>query len=376
MTESENITNQLTKATRWLFKIGSALITDGGAGLCRERIDLWCRDIAFAKNQGRESVIISSGAVAEGMVRLGLKRRPTALQALQATAAIGQAAVTEAYETALQKQGMHAAMVLLTKNDLLDRQSYLNARNTLQTLIDMQVIPVVNENDTVATEEIRFGDNDFLASLVANLIEADILVLLTDQQGLHEADPRTTPDAPLIKQARASDLTLDKFAGPSGALGRGGMQTKLRAARQAASSGTLTIICDGRDPNMIRTLLTGQYEGTALLPDETKLGARKRWFLGHDCQGQLMLDEGAVQMLRHKGKSLLPVGVININGDFDRGALVSCCDRHQVEFARGLVNYSAAEARLIQGCRSEELPAKLGYGGQTELVHRNNLVLM
>lgn len=374
---TQKIIDELVKARRWVFKFGSALVTDGSTGLSSDRIAGWCNVISRKQRQAYENIIISSGAIAEGMARLKLQHRPESLQKLQAVAAVGQSGVSRVYEDALRSEGLHAAMILLTRQDLSNRQSYLNARNTLDTLIKMQVVPVINENDTVATEAIRFGDNDFLAALVANLVEADVLVLATDQKGLCEQDPRIFPAAPLIKQAEAADPTLDQYAGLSGKLGRGGMKTKLLAARQAALSGTWTIICDGHDPALLDRLMLGQCEGTLLSPGTTKMAAHKRWLLGQpDDQGGLVLDDGAVHMLRHAGKSLLPVGVVAVKGSFAGGAPVSCQNKAGVEIAKGLVNYSSTEVKLIQGCRSHELSSKLGYIGQPELIHRNNLVLV
>ena len=374
---AEDTINELVKARRWVFKFGSALVTDGGAGLNLDRIAEWCNVISKKQKQDYENVIISSGSIAEGMVRLKLRRRPESLQQLQAVAAVGQLGVSRVYEDALRSEGLHAAMVLLTRQDLLNRHSYLNARNALDTLIKMQVIPVINENDTVATEEICFGDNDFLAALIANLIEADVLVLATDQKGLCKQDPSHFPEAELIKQAEAKDPILDQYAGPSGKLGRGGMKTKLLAARQAALSGTWTVICDGHDPAALEQLMLGRCAGTLLSPGTTKMTARKRWLLSQsDNQNGLILDDGAVRMLCHVGKSLLPVGVVLVKGNFDEGALVSCQNKEGVEIAKGLVNYSSAEAKLIQGCKSHELLSRLGYVGQPELIHRNNLVLV
>lgn len=369
--------SKLASAKRWVCKFGSALVADDDSGLCQERIEAWCADIATARRNGCEVLVVTSGAVAGGMQRLGLSERPKALEKLQATAAVGQTAVMDAYESAFRKQNVTAAMVLLTHRDITERQSYLNARNTLRTLMKMNVVPVINENDTVATEEMRLGDNDLLAALVANLIEADALALVTDQKGLHKANPRTNPDAPLIEIADASDTSLDVFAGPSGELGRGGMKTKLQAARQAARSGTLTIICDGRAPGTLSKLFAGQAGGTTLLPDHTKTAAKKLWLLSRsDCRGGLVLDQGAVDKLRHGGSSLLPIGVSSVSGHFEKGDLISCCDAEGVEIARGLVNYSITEARLIVGRRSEEILERLGYGGAPELVHRDNLALI
>lgn len=370
--------DSLPKARRWVIKFGSSLVTDEGQGVSRERIERWCAEIAAASKQGKEIVVVSSGAVAEGMKRLGLQQRPQALQKLQAAAAIGQAGLIEVYEGALSEQQFHAAMVLLTRQDFDHRQSYLNARSTLLSLVDMpQVIPIVNENDAVATEEICFGDNDLLAAMVANLIDADLLVLMTDQQGMFEADPTIKPDAPMVEIARAQDEALDGYAGVGGRLGRGGMQTKLRSARQAARSGTMTLICDGRQEQSISRITKAPHTGTLLYPDHSKVSARKRWLLGQsECRGRIIVDAGAVKVLKHGGSSLLPIGVKDVEGQFGRGELVGCCDEAGIEIARGLVNYSAEDARLIAGCRSDQLLDRLGYGGTAELLHRDNLALV
>lgn len=375
---AETVQNSLRKSRRWVVKFGSSLVTDGGQGVSRERIERWCAEIATASESGKEIVIVSSGAVAAGMQRLGLRQRPYALQKLQAVAAIGQAGLIEVYEGALSKQQLHAAMVLLTRQDFNNRQSYLNARSTLLALMDMpQVIPIVNENDAVATEEMCFGDNDLLAAMVANLIEADVLVLMTDQLGMFEADPALKPGARMIEIARAQDEALDEYAGVGGRLGRGGMQTKLHAARQATHSGTMTLICDGRPDQAISQITAKHHPGTLLYPDHNKVAARKRWLLGRSaCRGRIIVDAGAAKVLKHGGSSLLPIGVKSVEGQFDRGELVSCCDEKGVEIARGLVNYSNDEAKLIAGCRSDQLLNKLGYGGTSELLHRDNLVLV
>jgi len=368
---------ELVKARRWLFKFGSALVTDDGRGLHNQRILSWCRVIAaHQKARQLEVAFVSSGAVAEGIARLGLKKRPRLLRKLQAVAAIGQAGVMKAYETALKSEGLVAASLLLTRQDLSDRQSYLNARATLTTLIGMKVIPVINENDTVATEEIRFGDNDFLAALVANLIEADVLVLVTDQKGFYKKDPRVEPNAEFIDRAEALDASLDQYAGSGGAIGRGGMKSKLQAARQAALGGAITVICDGRSPAALEQLLAGNCSGTLIYPNDTKLAARKRWLsFQSDASGCLLLDDGAVRVLQAAGSSLLPVGVVAVEGEFSRGALVSCRSATGVEVAKGLSNYSSDEARLIAGCRSDMLEKKLGYAGDREIIHRDNLVI-
>lgn len=368
----------LVKARRWVVKIGSALITADGQGLDRERLRGWVDQLADLIEQGYEVVLVSSGAVAEGMARMGWKRRPQALHELQAAAAIGQMGLVKAWESCFQRRGRHTAQVLLTHDDLSNRRRYLNARSTLRTLLDLGVVPVINENDVVANEELRFGDNDSLAALVANLIEADLMVLLTDQPGLFDADPRLHPDAKLIRVAEARSPQLDAVAGESrGALGSGGMSTKLRAARLASRSGTATVIAAGTEPGVLRRLAHGEELGTLLVAAQEPDAARKRWLAGHlQVKGRLVLDAGAVDVLRRAGRSLLAVGVRDVEGDFRRGELVACVDEQGAEVARGLVNYSAAETRRIMGRPSSEIAAILGYVDEEELIHRDNLVLV
>lgn len=362
---------------RWIIKIGSALLTNGGQGLAVDAIDAWVEQIAALRQAGREVLLVSSGAVAEGLTRLGWTRRPHALHKLQAAAAIGQMGLVQAYESRFQKYGLHTAQVLLTHEDLADRQRYLNARSTLNTLLDLGVIPIVNENDTVATEEIRLGDNDTLAALVANLVEADLLVLLTDQQGLLDGDPRTNAGARLVPEAQAGDLSLEKMAsGSGGALGRGGMLTKVRAAARAARSGTMTLIVSGHEHNILQRLAADEKLGTRLLPVSGAVVARKQWLAGQlRVRGRLQLDDGAVNVLRSAGSSLLPVGVTRVEGEFDRGDLVVCLDPAGKEMARGLVNYNAAESKQIIGQPSSRIEELLGYIDEAELIHRDNLVL-
>jgi glutamate 5-kinase len=362
---------------RWIIKIGSALLTNDGQGLAVDALDAWVEQIVALRQAGREVLLVSSGAVAEGLTRLGWTRRPHALHKLQAAAAIGQMGLVQAYESRFQKYGLHTAQVLLTHEDLADRQRYLNARSTLNTLLDLGVIPIVNENDTVATEEIRFGDNDTLAALVANLVVADLLVLLTDQQGLLDGDPRTNPDARLIPEAQAGDLSLEKMAiGSAGLLGRGGMLTKVRAAARAARSGTMTLIASGHEYNILQRLAADEKLGTRLLPVSGAVVARKQWLAGQlRVRGRLLLDDGAVNVLRSAGRSLLPVGVTRVEGEFDRGDLVVCLDPAGNEMARGLVNYSAAESKQIIGQPSSRIEELLGYVDEAELIHRDNLVL-
>ena len=369
---------QLTRARRWVVKIGSALLTADGAGLDRDAIGGWCGQMAALRRQGIELVLVSSGAVAEGMTRLGWKQRPHSLHELQAAAAVGQMGLVQAYESRFQAFGLHTAQVLLGHDDISARDRYLNARSTLTTLLGLGVIPVVNENDTVVTDEIRFGDNDTLAALVANLVDADALLILTDQSGLFDADPRYNPDARLIGEAAVSDPRLQEVAGGSaGALGRGGMVTKVRAARLAARSGASTVIVGGRLEDVLLKVAAGESVGTLLVAGQEPLLARKQWLAGmlRVC-GSLSLDDGAVRVLRESGKSLLPVGVTAVVGDFQRGDLVACVDAGGREIGRGLVNYNADEAARIAGQPSGRIEALLGYCGEDELIHRDNLVVV
>lgn len=368
----------LSGARRWVVKIGSALLTADGKGLALDALAGWVAQMAARVESDVELVLVSSGAVAEGMSRMGWSRRPQSLHELQAAAAIGQMGLVQAWESAFQRHGLHTAQVLLTHEDLSDRRRYLNARSTLRTLVELGVVPVVNENDVVANDELRFGDNDTLAALVANLVEADLLVLLTDQAGLYDSDPRRNPDASLIHEAQVDDPSLDAMAGGSGgALGRGGMATKLRAARLAARSGTPTIIGPGARPGILADLAAGEAVGTLLTPTQGPEAARKRWLAGQlQVRGRLVLDEGAVRVLQESGRSLLAVGVQAVEGRFDRGEVVACVGPDGREIARGLVNYDAEEARRIRGRPSGEIAAILGYVDEEELIHRDNLVLV
>ncbi|MGD9661825.1 MAG: glutamate 5-kinase [Porticoccaceae bacterium] len=368
----------IASAQRWVIKIGSALLTADGRGLDRVAMSAWVEQISTLLTQGIEVVLVSSGAVAEGMSRLGWKVRPETVHELQAAAAIGQMGLVQAYESCFQQYGRHTAQILLDHDDLSHRKRYLNARRTLQTLIDLGVVPVVNENDTVVTDEIRFGDNDTLAALVANLVDADLLVILTDQQGLFDQDPRVNPDAKLISEGLAGDPVLDGLAGGGGSgLGRGGMITKLRAAKLAARSGANTLIASGRTANVLGLLAAGENIGTLLVAANEPIAARKQWLAGQlQLRGSLSLDEGAVRVLLEQGKSLLPVGVQSLSGRFNRGDLVSCLAPDGREIARGLINYSADETGKILGLASNRIAEVLGYCDDRELIHRDNLVLM
>jgi len=370
---------QIAKARRWVIKVGSALLTDNGRALNHELIDRLVSSAVNLKKNGIEISLVSSGAVAEGMRRLGWSARPRALYQLQAAAALGQMGLIQAYESSFQKYQIHTAQVLLTHDDLTDRQRYLNARSTIRTLLAMNVVPVINENDTVATDEIRFGDNDTLAGLVSNLIEAELLVLLTDQPGFYEQDPHQNPDAPMVHEANADDPRLEQMAaaGGVGRLGSGGMVTKIRAARLAARSGTMTIIAGGREERILEDIARGEDRGTLLLPGQGLVSARKRWLAGHlKTRGEVVIDDGAVNVLRQLGRSLLPVGVTGVEGDFERGEMVLCVDQEGRPIARGLINYSATDARKIAGQPSHKIEALLGYVDEPELIHRDNLVIL
>ncbi len=375
--EQQQRRRKLGQSRRWVIKIGSALITDEGNGLDQRALAGWGEQMAELAGRGVELVVVSSGAVAEGMQRLGWRRRPHALHELQAAAAVGQMGVVQAWESCFQRHAIHTAQILLTHDDLTDRKRYLNARSTLRTLLRLKVVPVVNENDTVVTDEIRFGDNDTLAALVTNLVEAELLVILTDQPGMFDRDPRSSADARLLQEVAADDPRLERMAGEGGALGRGGMRTKVRAARLAGRSGAATIIASGREPDVLRRIAAGEPVGTLLLPGSAPLAARKQWLAGQlQLSGTLHLDAGAARVLREEGRSLLAVGVTGVEGGFKRGELVRCVDPEGREVARGLVNYSAAETRLIMGQPSDRIESLLGYVGEPELIHRDNLVLM
>ncbi|WP_020410271.1 glutamate 5-kinase [Hahella ganghwensis] len=375
---SEVARNRLKTGRRWVVKIGSALLTNDGRGLALDAMAPWVEQMVALAESGVDIVIVSSGSVAEGMSRLGWDARPHHLHELQAAAAVGQMGLVQAWEAQFKQHGRHTAQILLTHDDLSDRRRYLNARSAVRALVDLGVIPIINENDTVVTDEIRFGDNDTLAALVANLIEADTLVILTDQSGLYNADPRKDPEAQLVSQARASNPALDAMAsGASGVLGRGGMYTKLRAARLASRSGAATVIVGGRQEKVLTRLREGEELGTLLLSDQERLDARKQWLAGHlKTKGQLTLDDGAVRVLTRQGRSLLPVGVKAANGRFQRGEMVSCVDEQGKEVARGLVNYDAEEVSKIIGQPSSAVESILGYVNEPELIHRDNMVLL
>ena len=365
----------LGESKRWVVKIGSSLITNEGQGLDSEAIQDWAEQIAELRNQGKEILLVSSGAVAEGMARMGWNKRPHALHKLQAAAALGQMGLIQQFESCFQKHNIHTAQVLLTHEDLTDRQRYLNARSTLRTLLSLGAIPIINENDTVATEEIRFGDNDTLAALVANLVEADAVIILTDQNGVYNKDPRTHGDAELISSSHASNPELLDVAGDGGHLGCGGMRTKITAAQRAARSGAATLIASGSEKNILLKVAKNENLGTLLTPDDSPVTARKQWLANQlRVQGSLRLDSGACKALQ--ANSLLAVGIIKVSGKFQRGDVVSCLDTAGNEIARGLVNYEASEVERIKGRTSSEIEKLLGYIDEPELIHRDNLVLL
>jgi glutamate 5-kinase len=368
----------IQKAARIIIKVGSSLVTNDGRGLDHAAIARWASQIADLRARGKEVVLVSSGAIAEGMLRLGFEQRPTDIHELQACAAVGQMGLAQIYESSFRAHGLGTAQVLLTHADLADRERYLNARSTLTTLLRMGVVPIINENDTVVTDEIKFGDNDTLGALVANLIEADALVILTDQQGLFSADPRKDPAAYLIASAQAGDPLLEAMAGGAGSsIGRGGMLTKILAAKRAAKSGAHTIIAWGRDSDVLTRLANGEAIGTQLTAQTGRLTARKQWMADHlHTAGKVVLDAGAVQKLTQEGKSLLPVGVIDVRGEFGRGAVITCIGEDGHPLARGLSNYTSAEARRIMRRPSNGIEAILGFLNGPELIHRDNMVLL
>ena len=367
---------KISQARRLVVKVGSALVTNNGAGLASERLAEWARQIALLRARGLEVLLVSSGAIAAGMQRLGWTTRPHAMHELQAAAAVGQMGLAQAYETCFSQFSLKTAQILLTHEDLADRLRYLNARSTLAALIELGVIPIINENDTVVTDEIKFGDNDTLGALVANLVEADALIILTDQAGLFSADPRKDPAAQLVVAHRADDPALEAMAGGAGSgIARGGMITKVRAAQRAARSGADTVIASGHEPDVLLRLAAGEALGTLLHTDATPLAARKQWLADHlQLAGSLILDAGAVAALG-AGKSLLPVGITAVEGDFERGAVVACRNANGREVARGLANYSSSESRRIAGHPSTEIESILGYTDEPELIHRDNLIL-
>jgi glutamate 5-kinase len=374
---SKTASTVLRDAKRIVVKVGSSLVTNEGRGLDEGAIGEWCRQLSLLAQDGREVIMVSSGAIAEGMKRLGWSTRPHQVHELQAAAAVGQMGLAQMYETKLRENGLGSAQVLLTHADLADRERYLNARSTLLTLLQLRVIPVINENDTVVNDEIKFGDNDTLGALVANLVEADALVILTDQKGLFSADPRKDPAATFVHEARAGDPALEAMAGGAGSsLGRGGMITKILAAKRAAGSGASTVIAWGREPDCLLRLARGDSIGTLLLAPTQKKQARKQWISDHlQLRGAITVDEGAVAKVRDEGKSLLPIGMTAVEGDFSRGDVIAIRDPRGTEVARGLANYAAAEARLLCRKASGDIERLLGYVAEPEMIHRTNLVV-
>ena len=374
---SAAVSTLLRDARRIVVKVGSSLVTDEGRGLDEGAIGEWCRQMALLCAQGKEVVMVSSGAIAEGMKRLGWTTRPSEVPALQAAAAVGQMGLAQMYETKLRENGMRSAQVLLTHADLADRERYLNARSTLLTLLQHRVLPVINENDTVVNDEIKFGDNDTLGALVANLIEADLLIILTDQKGLYTADPRKDPLATFVHEAHAGDLALEAMAGGAGSsIGRGGLITKILAAKRAAGSGASTVIAWGREPDALLRLCQGDNIGTLLVAQTAKQQARKQWMADHlQMRGSVTVDAGAAHKVLTEGKSLLPIGMTGVAGDFSRGDVIAIRDEQGAEIARGLANYASAEARLLCRKPSHEYEALLGYTAEPEMVHRDNMIL-
>ncbi|CAJ0729169.1 MAG: glutamate 5-kinase [Ralstonia sp.] len=368
----------IADARRLVVKVGSSLVTNDGRGLDQAAIARWAAQIAALRAAGKEVVLVSSGAIAEGMQRLGWAKRPKEIHELQAAAAVGQMGLAQVYESEFARHGIRTAQVLLTHGDLADRERYLNARSTLLTLLSLGVVPIINENDTVVTDEIKFGDNDTLGALVTNLIEGDALIILTDQRGLYTADPRKEPGARFVDEAQAGTPDLEQMAGGAGSsIGKGGMLTKILAAKRAAKSGAHTIIASGREADVLARLASGEAIGTQLRAPTGRMAARKQWMIDHlQLRGRVVLDAGAVEKLTAGGKSLLPIGVTEVQGEFARGEVISCVDAAGREVARGLTNYSSAEARLIARKASSEIEAVLGYVSAAELVHRDNLVLL
>ena len=367
----------LLHARRIVVKVGSSLVTDEGRGLDAQAIGQWCQQLAVLVKSGREVIMVSSGAIAEGMKRLGWATRPKAIHELQAAAAVGQMGLVQVYESQLRENGVGSAQVLLTHADLADRERYLNARSTLLSLLQLGVVPVINENDTVVTDEIKFGDNDTLGALVANLVDADALIILTDQKGLYTADPRKDASARFVHEAQAGDPALEAMAGGAGSsIGKGGMITKILAAKRAAGSGASTVIAWGREPNALIRLTQGEAIGTLLVAQTGKNQARKQWIADHlQLRGAVTVDDGAAVKVRDEGKSLLPIGMTTVQGEFSRGDVIAIRDGDGTEVARGLANYSSAEARLICRKPSSEFEKLLGYTGEAEMIHRTNLVL-
>ena len=378
MTATDQIPSLIQNAKRLIVKVGSSLVTNDGKGLDHAAIAKWAAQIAQLRLLGKEVVLVSSGAIAEGMQRLGFDKRPTGIHELQACAAVGQMGLAQVYETSFRAHDLRTAQVLLTHADLTHRERYLNARSTLFTLLRYGVVPVINENDTVVTDEIKFGDNDTLGALVANLIEGDALIILTDQRGLYTADPRKDPAAAFVQHAKAGDVELEAMAGGAGSgIGRGGMLTKILAAKRAATSGAHTVIAWGREENVLVRLASGEAIGTHLCAQTAQLTARKQWMADHlQTAGKVVLDDGAVKKLTTEGASLLSIGVTGVTGEFGRGEVITCTDRGGRAIARGITNYTSSEARRIMRRPSADILAILGFVEEPELIHRDNMVLV
>ncbi len=367
---------QLKACKRIVVKIGSSLLTANGQGLDLEAISHWAKQIVDLHHAGHEMILVTSGAVAEGMVRMKLPHRPTDLPSLQACAAIGQMGLIQTWSSVLDRHHIKTAQVLLTHDDLTDRRRYLNSCDALQQLIDWHVIPVINENDTVSTDEIRFGDNDTLAAMVAGQVHADLLIILTDQQGMFDADPRSNPEAKLLSTVRALDETLFEMAGGSGTLGTGGMLTKVRAARLAAKSGCPTLIASGESDRVLARLMAGELLGTLFITDDDRMTAHQQWLAAHlQTAGRLVIDDGAVNAIKTQHRSLLPVGVKAIEGHFDRGDVVECVDRQGKRIAVGRVNFSSRSAELVKGLASDKVYQVLGEARSLEMIHRNHMAI-
>jgi len=369
--------DRLSNAKSWVVKVGTSLLTDVEQGLDQQVINDWVGQIAKLRERNLNFVLVSSGSIGEGVRKLGWQVRPRALHKLQAAAAVGQMSLIQSYETAFNQYGILTAQILLTHADFANRERYLNARSTLRELMKLGVVPIVNENDTVVNEEIRFGDNDTLGALVTNLVEAEALVILTDQEGLYDQDPRTNADAQLVAESVVNDASLMQSAGPAVGFGSGGMVTKVEAAQKAARSGACTVIVGGRQNEVLLRLHAAEPLGTLLTPGNSRVTAKKQWLAGQlRGNGRLVLDDGAVKVIRGAGKSLLPIGVREVSGEFGRGELVLCVDLEGKEVGRGLINYDADQTRKIIGCSSDKIESILGFVGETELIHRDNIALV
>jgi len=368
----------LGKTRRIVVKVGSSILASVEKGLHREVFSHLAKEISDIKRKGYEIVLVSSGAIAAGMEKLGYRARPQSITQKQATAAVGQGRLMKIYEDHFSRYQQIVAQILLTHDDLSHRRRFLNARNTLLALLGLGIIPIINENDTVVVDEIKFGDNDNLSALIANLIEADLLVILTDMEGLCDADPRYHPQAHCISLVEDIDMDIGARIGDAGGPWNvGGMISKIQAARKASRSGIPTVIACGTKEGVLHQILRGKEIGTLILPKEEALSSRKRWIAFNlKPKGDVVVDEGAKRAIVQKGKSLLPSGIVRIRGAFDRGDPVSCLGPKGKEFARGLVNYSAAELEKIKGLRTDHIERALGYKYSDEIIHRDDLVVL